>query len=82
MTRASQKIVETFISHLNGLVDKDPVAANALLEGGAGDHTAMRLINDLLAKTAEGSTLLVARDTDGTLAGFVLKRLRVVQPDA
>lgn len=58
------------------MVDEDPIATNELLDGGAGKFTVMRLVNDLLAQTAEGASLLVARDTDGTLAGFVLKRLR------
>lgn len=82
VTRASQKIVDTFIDHLNSLVDEDPEAANELLAGSSGEFTVLRLVNDLLAKTAEGATLLVARDTDGTLAGFVVKRVRVAQPDA
>lgn len=82
MTRAAQRIVDTFIDHLNGLVDENPEAANELLAGSSGEFTVLKLVNDLLAKTAEGATLLVARDTDGTLAGFVVKRVRAAQPVA
>lgn len=81
MSRASKKIISSAVEALNDAIDNDPRAENILdyqFEG----LTTLDLINAVLAAAAEGATIVAARETDGTLVGFVPKRTKATAESA
>lgn len=61
MTRTSKKTVTTAAEVLNAhLVDGRDIGDDMII-----------IINEILKEAAEGGRLVVARETDGTLLGFV-----------
>ena len=78
MTRTSKKVVTAAVEALNEAIDSDP-RAELLLNHSVEGLTALDLINRILGEAAEGASIVAARETDGTLVGFVPKRTSVKQ---
>lgn len=68
MKTSSRKIIETTADILNEHLAKQTDVGQALLKGDRGTVT---LVNQVLAAVAEGGSLVLATETDGTLLGFV-----------
>jgi hypothetical protein len=77
MSRTSKRIVSSVVETLNKLLDSDP-RAEALFAHTQAGLSCLCVLNTVLAGIAEGATILAARETDGTLVGFVPKRQRAV----
>jgi hypothetical protein len=73
MSRTSKRIVNDTVEALNDLLDMDP-RAEALLDHSEGGLSVIDLVNAILTRSAEGATIVAARETDGALVGFVPKR--------
>ena len=78
MTRTSKRIVSVAVETLNELLDSDP-RAEALLTHTQEGLSCLCVLNAVLANAAEGAAIVAARETDGTLVGFVPKRQKVVR---
>ena len=78
MSRTSKRIISAAVETLNELLDADP-RAEALLTHTQDGLSCLCVVNALLAATAEGATIVAARETDGSLVGFVPKRQRVTR---
>ena len=78
MTRTSKRIVSVAVETLNELLDSDP-RAEVLFAHHHDDLSCLDVINAILANAAEGASIVAARETDGTLVGFVPKRQKVVR---
>ncbi len=78
MTRTSKRIVSVAVETLNELLDSDP-RAEALLTHTQEGLSCLDVINALLTNAAEGAAIVAARETDGTLVGFVPKRQKVAR---
>jgi hypothetical protein len=76
MSRASKKIIAAAVEALNEAIDSDP-RAEVILNTQHDGLTAIDLINNILAAAAEGATIVAARETDGSLVGFVPKRTKI-----
>ena len=74
MTRTSKRIVDETVATLNDLLDADPRTESLFVACNAEGLTPMDAINAVLAKIAEGAAIVMARETDGTLVGFVPRR--------
>lgn len=73
MSRTSKRIIADSVEALNELLDTDS-RAEALLNHNESGLTVIELINAILHRAAEGAAIVAARETDGTLVGFVPKR--------
>lgn len=78
MTRTSKRIVAVAVETLNELLDSDP-RAEALFAPNQEGLSCLDVLNTILAQAAEGASIVAARETDGTLVGFVPKRQKVVR---
>ena len=78
MSRTSKRIVSIAVETLNELLDADP-RAEALLTHTQDGLSCLCVVNALLVATAEGATIVAARETNGALVGFVPKRQRAVR---
>jgi urease gamma subunit len=75
MRRASLNLIATVADVLNRRVDEGGAACELL-----NMPETIELVNDIVGELAEGGRLVAARETDGTLVGFVSKR--VIPPAA
>ena len=73
MSRQANKIVAQTVESLNDLLDAD-LRADQLFGLSVEGLTVLDAINSILTVIAEGATIVAARETDGTLVGFVPKR--------
>jgi hypothetical protein len=78
MTRTSKRIVSVAVETLNELLDSDP-RAEVLFAHHADGMSVLDVINSILVNAAEGASIVAARETDGTLVGFVPKRQKVAR---
>ncbi len=81
VTRTSKKIVSIAVETLTDLLDSDP-RVESLLNHTTEGLSPLQLVNAILSATAEGATIVAARETDGTIAGFMPKRSKTVADTA
>lgn len=78
MSRTSKRIILSTVETLNELLDSDP-RAEALFAHTQDGLSFLCALNAVLASIAESATIVAAREADGSLVGFVPKRLKVVR---
>jgi CBS domain-containing protein len=78
MSRTSKRIVAITVETLNELLDSDP-RAEALFTLTQEGLSVLCVVNAVLASAAEGAAIVAARETDGSLVGFVPKRQKVTR---
>lgn len=71
MTKQSRKIVETAAAVLNKHVSDNTDLGQILLQGGETAEAIVGAVNEILSETAEGSSIVVAREMGGLLLGFI-----------
>ena len=81
MSRTSKRIVASAVETLNEILDTDP-RAEALFAHTQEGLSLLCVLNAILSASAEGASVVAARETDGTLVGFVPKRQRLLYESA